>query len=322
MQGGNIIEDSDGSIKYTGNWTLVPFLSTKGNTTRTQTFHTTLDKGAAAELDFSGKSIAVFGAIPANNGSEPQPSVDYYIDSQGPFSVTLPHSNQLVTGQMIFTSPPLQNGPHSMKVVVTSNNANFTLDFIKTDVTPGPQLSTSGTADVTSGRTSQRTATIVGVVLGTILLLMLFLLAFAMLRRRRRIMFVQHFPEPSMDEKPGSGPIERDMQRETRATWTTTVERPTDSGAFGDNLVVDFRYSPRSSHLSDPISPAFAVPRPRAPAGSSEEKSRWSPVSSTFSRAHVPQSATAALPPPFTASDPRNTVSSEKHASWIPIGLA
>jgi hypothetical protein len=178
-----IVDDTDPSITYTGNW---PALGTITDTSHefNGTIHRGDTTGQSMTYTFTGTMITVYGSLdtPASKGL---PQVEFKVNSIDAVQInstgTIKYrTNALTTHQVLFTSPNLVQGTHTITISMTgtaaANGPYFYFDFftVKTgvDSVAGhvllddrdesidyvPQWKNNGIADEYLGTTSQTPA--------------------------------------------------------------------------------------------------------------------------------------------------------------------
>ncbi|KAF8588070.1 hypothetical protein K439DRAFT_702488 [Ramaria rubella] len=195
------IDDSDPAIKaVNGTWTHF-----KGGQYYNGTETLTRDPGATSMYVFNGTGISVFGTQCDPAGGNTTVST-YMIDGGSKSTYTVPPGvicNQNFVN--FFSSPPLENGQHTLLITNLNNGAWYFLDYLQvtspallssTNVTSSsPSLSPPSAgvsipaqtdASAVSGSSSISSGAIAGIAVGGVGLLALFLAAILVWRRRRQ----------------------------------------------------------------------------------------------------------------------------------------
>ncbi|PSS03730.1 hypothetical protein PHLCEN_2v3955 [Hermanssonia centrifuga] len=177
------VNENDGRLQYTGNWTL----ESKDPNGLYFTSHTTTTAGSQVAITFNGTSVTVIGVVHASNITDPpsQAAASYAIDTDTPIQLPLPFTDRDIPNQQFFESADLPLGSHRLVINVTSNGSQYTLSSLKlcTTVTNSVAAAIPPSSRPTS-RISD--AAIVGGVLGGVAFLFSVILGFILVHRRNR----------------------------------------------------------------------------------------------------------------------------------------
>lgn len=122
-----IIDDSDPNIAYSGNWKALATINEISREYQ-NTVHRGDTNGQFLSYSFTGTGISVYGSSdsPASKGL---PGVEFKLDSMSPQPInatgTLTYTlGILTTHQVLYRSPDLAFGTHSLTVTVTDSTIN------------------------------------------------------------------------------------------------------------------------------------------------------------------------------------------------------
>lgn len=116
-----IIDDQDSRVKYTGLWSL------SGSTEDySQTTYAPRAEGAQLSFTFSGTSIAVVGRYDAGGTC----NATFSLDGQTSFNFTSPLLNTSRHQQILWTSPQLSEGQHTLTYTNADCKSNATNDTV------------------------------------------------------------------------------------------------------------------------------------------------------------------------------------------------
>ncbi|RDB17765.1 hypothetical protein Hypma_001114 [Hypsizygus marmoreus] len=179
-----MIDDSDPNVSYSGDWSEVN--SSTSNTS--WHWHFTKASGATATLVFNGSTVDVYGGAPF-------PSTDPAVSRYTIDGVDLGTTNTTneVNGpatvswaQLIFHSPPLDDGQHTLTVTYVHGGNGIELDFFS--VLPNARSRESSTPMATVKHSTPVGAIAGGTAAGLFMLVIASLLLLGFFKRRRRSM--------------------------------------------------------------------------------------------------------------------------------------
>lgn len=155
----------------------------------------------------------MYGSVPPNNTAVST----YTIDISSSVTFVNPNLTQYTSGQLLYQSPVLQDGPHVLSVnapdtVVGDAATQFFFDFL-TYVPSSNVASPSSMSHSTSSSKSQDLKVILPAVLIPCLLCIAFLALGLFVQRKRMLTALQQRPTPYRDTENGEGSIARIHER-------------------------------------------------------------------------------------------------------------
>jgi len=145
------IDDTDGSIGYSGSWDPV-----SSSTAYQSTLHSTTQTGATATFSFNGNMARVFGHVPACD-SPSNIVVQFSMDGVASNALSMACTSSPRQDVIYFATPTLSNGSHKL-TITNMGTGPFQLDHIEIGSDGSAPPTPVGTASTTSNGASSPTS--------------------------------------------------------------------------------------------------------------------------------------------------------------------